>query len=171
MDTVIALGQAAPKITLPDLEGRQHSLQNYRGRVVILNFWSVDCGWCERVDPLLLPHLAAWGAQVALLTVAANANEPPEQLKTAATARGLPVVLLDARQTLANAFGAQTTPHFFVLDQEGVLRYRGAFDDVTFRQRTPTQAYLIPAVEALLQGRALDPADTPAYGCTLVRAT
>jgi thiol-disulfide isomerase/thioredoxin len=171
MDTVIALGQSVPKITLPDLEGRQYALQSYHGRVVVLNFWSADCGWCERVDPLLLPHLAAWEAQVALLTIACNPNETPEQLQAAASARGLPGVLLDANHKAADSFGAQTTPHFFVLDQHGILRYRGAFDDVTFRQRSPRRAYLVPAVEALLQGQAPDPADTPAYGCTLVRAT
>ena len=74
-----------------------------------------------------------------------------------------------ARQQVADLFGAQTTPHFFVLDQQGVLRYRGALDDVTFRQREPKNYYLHEAVQALLAGRLPEPAETPAYGCTIVR--
>jgi hypothetical protein len=72
-------------------------------------------------------------------------------------------------QGLVAEHGAQTTPHLFLIDPGGFLRYQGAFDDVTFRQRTPTQAYLYQAVEALLAGRLPDPAETPAYGCAIVR--
>ena len=47
--------------------------------------------------------------------------------------------------------------------------YRGAFDDVTFRQRAATRSYLKDAVEALLAGRNPDLAETAPYGCTIVR--
>jgi hypothetical protein len=56
-----------------------------------------------------------------------------------------------------------------VIDQAGLLRYQGAVDDVTFRQRTPTRYYLREAVEALLAGRQPQPQETPPYGCTVVR--
>jgi hypothetical protein len=64
-------------------------------------------------------------------------------------------------------YGAKATPHFFVIDGDGLLRYSGAFDDVTFRQRTPTHTYLKDAVEAVLRGEAPNPAQTPAYGCAI----
>ena len=66
------------------------------------------------------------------------------------------------------AYGAQTTPHLFVVDADGILRYRGAFDDVTFRQRTPTKVYLREAVTAVMEGRLPAPAETAAYGCAIV---
>jgi hypothetical protein len=56
-----------------------------------------------------------------------------------------------------------------VIDATGILRYRGAFDDVTFRQRTPARFYLKEAVEVLLAGKLPDPAETQPYGCTIVR--
>jgi hypothetical protein len=60
-------------------------------------------------------------------------------------------------------------PHFYIIDPKGVLRYQGAFDDVTFRQRVSRQAYLEKALEAVLAGGRPDPDQTPPYGCTLVR--
>ncbi|HEY3415300.1 MAG TPA: redoxin domain-containing protein [Armatimonadota bacterium] len=164
-----ALNIPAPTFALPDLDGNLISLESYLGKIVLLNFWSVDCGWSERVDRDLAPHLARWGADVALLPIESNDNERPEDVRRAARERGLPTVLLDAGQSVADLYGAQATPHFFLVDRAGILRYRGAFDDVTFRQRTPTQAYLIPAVDALLTNRLPAPADTPTFGCTIVR--
>ncbi|HEY3418494.1 MAG TPA: redoxin domain-containing protein [Armatimonadota bacterium] len=169
LSTPAALDRPAPPFALPDLDGDLHSLEDYLGKIVILNFWSSECGWTERVDRELAPHLACWGADVALLPIESNDNERLEEVRRAAKERALPTLLLDAGQSVADRYGAVTTPQFFVVDSAGVLRYRGAFDDVTFRQRTPTRAYLVPAVDALLAGAMPDPADTPAFGCTIVR--
>jgi hypothetical protein len=57
----------------------------------------------------------------------------------------------------------------FVVDRDGILRYRGAVDDITFRQRQATRFFLREAVEALLAGRQPDVGETPAYGCAIVR--
>jgi peroxiredoxin len=169
--TSLCLGQLAPGFTLPDLSGAPCRLEDYRGRLVILNFWSAECPWSKRADEQLARLLPGWGQAAALLTIASNANEPPDLLQRTALERGLAPILHDAGQRIADLYGAQTTPHLFAIDAAGILRYQGAFDDVTFRQRTPTQAYLKNAVEALLAGRLPDPAETPPYGCTIVRFT
>jgi hypothetical protein len=146
-----------------------YSLENGRGRLVLLNFWSADCPWAERADRELAGCLAEWGDRVRLWSIASNANEPVSQIEQAAAARGLPLVLLDEGNLVADLYGAQATPYFCLIDAAGVLRYQGAFDDVTFRRRSPERYYLREAVEALLAGRLPDPAFTPAYGCTIVR--
>ncbi len=163
-------GNPAPDFSLPDLDGKLHRLGDSRGRIALVNFWSAECPWAGRVDAGLLPLWKTWGGRVDLLPIAANANESDEMLAAAARQRGLPFVLRGSLEVL-NAFGAETTPHFFVVDAGGILRYAGAFDDVTFRQRTATRFYLKDAVEALLSGRLPDPALTPAYGCAVVRQT
>ena len=168
-ELILRIGEPAPSFELPDLDGVPHRLEAYRGRIVVLNFWSAECPWSERADRALQPLLEGWGSRVALLTIASNANEPLELLRHTAETRGLLRVLHDAHQEAADRYGAQTTPHLFVVDAHGLLRYQGAFDDVTFRRRTPTRNYLEEAVEALLPGRAPDPAQTPPYGCTIVR--
>jgi len=90
-------------------------------------------------------------------------------LSRVAAERDLPLVLHDARHQVADLYGAKTTPHFFVVDPQGILRYQGALDDTTFRKRTPSRFYLRQAVEAMLEGRSPDPGQTTPYGCTIVR--
>ena len=164
-----AIGQPAPGFTLPDLEGVSHALADQRGRIAVIHFWSAECQWCKRTDPALLELAHTWGEPVTLLVVASNANESQELLKEIAARRGLSPVLVDSGQRVADLYGAVTTPHVFIVDHEGILRYQGAFDDVTFRQRTPTRIFVQEAVAALLAGRPPEPAQTPPYGCSLVR--
>lgn len=162
-------GDLAPDFTLPDLEGKPHSLSDYRGRAVIVNFWSAECPWSERADNLFKQWLNGWGQRVALLTIASNANESPQQVAEISRQRGIAPVLLDSGCGLADAWGAQTTPHAFVVDESGILRYQGAVDDVTFRQREPKRFYVKEAVDALLMENLPEIVVSPAYGCTIVR--
>jgi peroxiredoxin len=162
-------GHPAPGFTLSDLDGHPHQLQDERGWIVIVNFWSADCPHAARVDESLLPLLKAWRGKVHLLQIASNGNEPREMLRAAARQRGLNLVLHDVDHQVADAYAAQTTPHFFVLDEQGLLRYQGAYDDVTFRQRTPTRNYVEEAVAALLNGSRPPVESVPPFGCALVR--
>jgi peroxiredoxin len=163
------LNQPAPDFELPDLAGQLHQLSNYRRRIVVLNFWSAECPHSERTDRYLLDLLERWEGQVVMLSVAANRSESAQRVAEAAETRRLPRLLFDSEQIVANLYEAVTTPHVFVIDRAGILRYRGAVDDITFRQRQATRFYLQEAVEALLRGHLPGLAETPAYGCTIVR--
>jgi len=167
----LELNQPAPEFTLPDLDGRIHMLSDYRGRIVIVNFWSAECPHSERFDADITARLPDWGADVALLSVASNANEPDEMLAAGARRRKIPLLLRDADQKVADRYEAQTTPHAFLVDRKGILRYRGAVDDVAFRQREPTRFYLQEAVEALLANRLPEITEVQPFGCTVVRYT
>ncbi len=158
-------GQPAPTFQLEDLDGRRIALEDFLERIVLVNFWSAECPWAERADQTL----TEWQDRIVLLSVASNANEPPELLRQVANARDLQVVLCDHDQRVADLYGAETTPHLFLIDTGGLLCYQGAFDDVTFRQRTPTRNYIEEAVRGLLRGRPVPVMETPAYGCTIVR--
>jgi len=163
------LDQPAPDFELPDLDGHPHRLSDYRGRIVVVDFWSCECPHSERTDRSLISTFVQWNDEVVLLTVAANRSESAEAVAEAANTRRLPRVLVDGEQSVASLYEAQTTPHAFVIDQEGILRYRGAVDDVAFRQKTPTRFYVEAAVEALLEGRPPEVRETPAFGCVIVR--
>lgn len=163
------INQPAPDFELRELTGGIHRLSHYRGVIVIVNFWSADCPHSERADHHLMEVVEKRNGGMILLSIAANRNESIQVLEDAARARRLPVVLIDVNQTVADLYGAQTTPHVFVIDQKGTLRYRGAVDDVTFRQRKATRYFLEEAIDALLDGRFPEMAETPAYGCTIVR--
>lgn len=163
------LNRLAPDFELRGLDGRLHRLSDYRGRIIIVDFWSADCPHVVRADASLRAASARWGEDVVWLAVASNANESPSALEDAARARGLPTVLLDAQHEVADAFAAQVTPEVFVIDREGVVRYRGAVDNVTFGQKKPTRWFVKEAVEALLAGESPNVAEVPAFGCSIVR--
>lgn len=163
------LNQPAPDFELPDLQGKFHKLCEYRGRIVILNFWSAECPHSARTDATILHLLEEWDGEVELLPIAANRNESLQVVEEAAKARRIPKVLIDAQHVVADQYGAITTPHLFVLDRNGILRYRGAVDDVTFRRREASHFFLRDAVESLLKGKVPELSETPAYGCTIVR--
>jgi peroxiredoxin len=159
------LNESAPDFELPDLKGISHRLSNYHGRIVIVNFWSCGCPQSERTDQALMPISVQWAEKVVILSIASNRNESTQSMEEISTVRHLPIVLVDADHFVADLYEAQTTSHVFVIDRDGLLRYRGAVDDVTFRQRKPTRFFLDEAVEALLEGHAPVLAETPAYGC------
>lgn len=163
------LNQPAPDFELTDIQGKCHQLSDYRGKIVIVNFWSAECPHSERADHSTMATLVQWNGQVELLSIAANRNESPQRVEEAAKTRCIPTVLLDREHVVADLYEAVTTPHTFVVDREGILRYCGAVDDVTFRHRTATRFYLEEAVEALLDGRLPETQETSAYGCTIVR--
>jgi len=163
------INHPAPDFELPDLDDRLHRLSDYRGRIVIVNFWSCECPHSERTDKAVMAMFVQWRDDVAMLSIASNRSENVEALKNAADTRRLPTVLIDAQCFVADLFEAQTTPHVFVIDREGILRYKGAVDDATFRKRTPSRFFLDEAVESLLEGQLPSVTESPAYGCTIVR--
>jgi peroxiredoxin len=163
------INQPAPDFKLPDLEGVLHTLCEYRGRIAVINFWSAECPHSERADRSTMACLVQWGEDVKLLSIAANRNESVEMVTVAARVRRLPIVLLDTDHAIADLYEAVTTPHVFVVDREGILRYCGAVDDVTFRHRNATRFYLEEAVESLLASRVPELQETIAYGCAIVR--
>lgn len=163
------LDQPAPDFELPDLEGHRRRLSDYRGRIVIINFWSCECPHSERTDRDILALCVQWPDDVVLLPVAPNAIETPQALAEGARSHHLPVVLADEGHAVADIYEAQTTPQVFVVGRDGTLRYRGAVDDAAFGRRRPTRFYLDEAVEALLDGRNPPVAETRPFGCAIVR--
>lgn len=166
---MLEINQPIPNVSLPDLNGKAHQLEEYRGKIVIINFWSCECPHSERTDKAILSICAKWQNSVELIAIASNCNESLSDIKKVAETRTIPQVWLDADCEVANLFEAVTTPHVFVIDRDGILRYQGAVDDVKFRQKVPTQFYLDEAVKSLLAGDLPEMQETSAYGCAIVR--
>jgi peroxiredoxin len=163
------INRLAPDFELRGLDGSIHRLSDYRGRIVVVNFWSMDCPHVTRTDALILAAMKRWGEDVVLLAIASNANESLSALENASRSRGLPTVLIDAKQEAADAYAAQVTPEVHVIDREGVVRFHGPADDVSFCQRVATRSYVEDAVDALLAGELPAVTEVPAFGCTIIR--
>jgi peroxiredoxin len=166
---VTLVGSPAPEFTLRDLEARRWQRSDLLGRIGVLVFWSCECAHVERFERDLQRLAPMWGAEVGVWRVASGANESVERLRQKAEALDVGPVLLDPDQAVADVLAAEVTPHVVVLDRQGIIRYLGAPDDVTLRQRHPTRSYLGEAVDALLRGALPDPAEVRAFGCVLVR--
>lgn len=164
-----ALNTPAPSFSLSDLSGVTHNLGEHLGRIVLLYFWSATCPWSVRADK----EIAKWPADIlsntVILRLAMNADEPTDDIRREAVSRVEGILLLDPERKTTDAYGALVTPEFFLLDRGGIVRYHGAFDDATFRRPAPTRPYAEAALRMLLAGGNPDPAETPAYGCAIVR--
>jgi peroxiredoxin len=168
MDPVSLVDQPAPPFTLPDRQGRLRRADEWRGRLTLFVFWSYECSHATRLDARL-HHLRQHGwSDVAVVRIACS----PESPGNGARGPGLEVsdpILIDEAQQVADLYAARVTPHVVVVDAEGIVRYIGAPDDVSLRQRTPTRSYLEDAVEALRAGRCPEPQAVPAFGCAIAR--
>ena len=162
----------APDFTLPILGGGRFTLSEHRGKIVVVNFWSAECPWSRRADVVLVYRHGTWGQKyVQLVGVASNANEPEEEIRHEVENRHIKYpILLDLDQRVANLYKAETTPQFYILDRQGVLRYTGALDDATAGRRRPKVIYVDRAVASLLQDKTPSPTVTSPYGCAIVRA-
>ncbi|MSP14967.1 MAG: redoxin domain-containing protein [Chloroflexi bacterium] len=170
-EITLELGESAPDFTLPDLQDKAYHLADFRGRLVVLDFWSAECPISEKYDPYFAAHYAAWqDLGVTFLAIDSNAGYTVAEMQRVAAERHLPFpILRDQGNKVADQYGALTTPHIYILDRQGCVAYQGAVDDTTFRKKAPTRNYLQEALRALLAGTQPEPAQTPPYGCTIVR--
>ncbi len=169
MDSITRIGSPAPNFELEDLEGERHSPRDEFGSILVLNFWSAECVHSQRADEEFEDLAKEWGEGVAFWCIASNENEDDELIRNAAAKNKFDRLLRDQHLAVADAYGAITTPHVFVIDEQGVLRYSGAFNDVSLRQRTPTRNYLREAVKAVQNGLVPDQSEIAPFGCAIIR--
>jgi alkyl hydroperoxide reductase subunit AhpC len=99
----------------------------------------------------------------------ANQNESQVEVEDHARSVGFPFpVMKDANNVIADRLGADYTPESFVIDREGVVRYRGRIDDAQNPARV-RQSSLRLAIDAVLAGRDAPTPETKAFGCTIKR--
>jgi peroxiredoxin len=165
------LNRLVPDFTLSLIDGGRFSLSDWRGFVVVIHFWSAECAWSRRADVLLVYRQLTWESKgVRIVALAANANENENEIRYEMQNRHIHYpVAIDFDHRMADLYKAETTPHFFVLDRQGMARYVGALDDATAERRDARTFYVDKAVTALLNNRSPDPAFAPAYGCDIVR--
>ncbi len=170
-------GSPAPAFTLPDPDGRSHSLAELldgkKGLVV-----AFVCNHCPFVIHLA-EAFGAFAARVAangIATVAISANDTtrypadaPDKMAAFARVSGWDFpYLYDESQEVAQAYAAACTPDFYLFDGEGRLAYAGQFDDSRpGKGESPTGSDLAAAVEDLLSGKPTPEPWYPSSGCSI----
>jgi len=110
---------ALPDIRVPNIEGHEVGLRSFRGRVVLLNFWTTWCSWCQRERPALEALHNQYQDQ-GLVVLAVNIGETAAQVKDYVAQHGLSFPhVLDPDTQVAAWFGVRGTPTNFLVDRSG----------------------------------------------------
>src|SRR5438552_1386723 len=132
------VGSAAPDFSAPDTNGKTHSLSQYKGKYVVLEWFNPECPFVKKhygSDNMQKLQQEYTGKGVVWLTIDSNAsgtegNITPDQAqkiiaswKTRQTA-----LLLDPEGKAGRAYGAKNTPNMVVINHEGKIVYEGAID-------------------------------------------
>ena len=168
-------GKPAPDFTFTDLAGKTQKLSDFRGKVVVLE-------WLNPACPYVVRHYrsgnmqstqtvaAADGAVWLQVNSTAMGDLDPEKSVEWQKKQGVVATayIRDQSGKLGRLFGAQTTPHCFVIGRDGTLAYQGAIDDQSQATQANTPAahnYVKAALAALKAGQSVEKATTQPYGC------
>jgi thiol-disulfide isomerase/thioredoxin len=121
-------GGATPALELADLTGKKHSLADYRGKVVLVNFWATWCTPCREEMPSIERLRASLGGQP-FAVLAVNLAEPESRIHKflEAVPLGFPI-LLDRDTRTTRAWQAKVLPATYIVGPDGAIRYRHVGD-------------------------------------------
>ena len=173
-------GSQAPDFKGTDSNGQSHSLSQYRGKYVVLEWANKGCPydqkhyrsgnmellqreWTSKGVVWLSVISSAPGEQGSVTS--AEENQYLKTMKAAPTA-----ALLDPDGTIGHLYQAKTTPHIFVIDPQGKLIYQGAIDDkptTDLADIRTARNYLNDALNAAMAGKPVAVASTRPYGCSV----
>jgi peroxiredoxin len=170
------VGDQAPAFSLQDLDGNTHSLADYGGKVVVLEWINPECPYSDRhAKEQTMTDLAAKHGEVVWLAINSTAPDHSNFLTKAehaewAEKRGIDyAILYDESGEVGHAYDAKTTPHMYVIDEGGKIAYNGAIDDDQAARKEPAERanYVDGALMAHQGGSSIDPASTRPYGCSV----
>ena len=177
-NAAVETGQEAPDFTVVDIEGNEHSLSDFRGKYVVLEWVNYGCpfvnkfysvGEMQRLQEEYTEQGVIWlticssrvGQQGYMTPEAARATNQEKGTKQTA-------YIYDPSGEVGRLYGAQVTPHMYVINPEGVLIYQGAIDSDRSANPANTAGAENYVVSALTQAKAGEEVSTPStrpYGC------
>lgn len=168
------VGKEAPNFTLKDVNGKEYKLSDYKGKNVVLQWINPQCPVCARVSSSGLveqmrKELKALDKDVVHLAINSTHNLTAEDSVKYLKANKLEelVALDDSAGEVGRLYGAKTTPHVYVIDSKGILRYSGAFDDDPSGRKSERVNYAVNALRQILAGETVMPEKTQPYGCNV----
>ena len=178
----LATGSSAPDFELPGVDGKNHKLADYQDPILVVMFICNHCPTSQLYEGRMKKLVADYAAK-GVGFVAINPNDPkavtPSELGYTDVSDGLEDMKIRAEyrhftfpylwdgetQRVAQAYGAQATPHIFIFDKQRKLRYDGRIDNSQRESLVKIQDARL-ALDALLAGQPVAVAHTPAFGCS-----
>jgi peroxiredoxin len=165
------VGKPAPAFTLKDETGKEHSLAQYQGKIVVLEWTNPECPFVQRhyKAKTMQNTLKEFDSKkVVWLAVDSTSHNNPGKSASWKKEQGFTYsVLQDPDGKVGKTYGARTTPHMYIIDEKGVLRYAGAIDDDPRGKSATPANHVKTTVNALLSGQPVPAATTEPYGCSV----
>ncbi|HEX4499004.1 MAG TPA: thioredoxin family protein [Thermoanaerobaculia bacterium] len=170
------VGDVAPAFTLKGVDGQTHSLADYKGKVVVLEWINPNCPVSNRhAREKTMTELSKQHGDVVWLGINSTSPSSGDFMKPAEhmaydKSYGINYpVLYDESGQVGHAYGAKTTPHMFIVGTDGKLAYNGAIDDDPPGRKAKADRlnYVGHGLDAEKKGASPDPASTKPYGCSV----
>jgi hypothetical protein len=173
-----SVGSPAPDFSLSDSNGSTHSLAEYKGKTVVLEWNNPECPFVKKhysSGNIPKQQAAAVSDGVVWLVINSGADGKQGHVDGGAANSFLAqydakptAYLFDANGKVGHAYGAKTTPHMFVIDGGGVLRYDGGIDSIPSTDKddlAKATQYVPQALRELKDGKTVSVATSQPYGC------
>ncbi|MET0626378.1 MAG: thioredoxin family protein [Pyrinomonadaceae bacterium] len=167
----LAVGAVAPDFTLPDADGREHTLASLKGKSgTVIIFVATKCPVSNAYNARMQKLADDFRAKgVNVVGINSNVSEPASEVKSHAAEKGLTFTMLkDAGNQIADRYDAQVTPEAYLLDASGKLVYHGRIDN-SRNGDSITSSELREAIEAVLAGKPVQKSEVKAFGCSIKR--
>lgn len=175
------VGKPAPDFTLTDINGQSHSLSSFKGKTVVLEWVNQECPFVvkhyEKSGNMPKTQKAALADGVIWLQInsghpGAQGDYAPDKVKAwmAKNNAASTAYFRDSDGKVGKLYDARTTPHMFVIDPQGVLRYAGAIDSIRSSKESDIEKatnYVSTALAELKAGKEVTTKTSTPYGCSV----
>lgn len=172
------IGKAAPEFMANDVDGNHVMLSDLKGKTVVLEWTNPDCPFVHKqydTGNMQTVQKQATADGIVWITIDSSAtgkegHYPAAELKKiyADKKANFTHLIVDEKSEIATLYGAKTTPHMFIINQDGTLVYQGAIDDKSGFDKEEVKTaknYVLTALADLKAGKAVATPSTKPYGC------
>lgn len=174
------VGEPAPEFSVVDANGNMHSLSDYEGKYVILEWLNHGCPFVrkhydgnnmQQMQNRYTEEGVVWLSVVSSAPGTQGYMEPDETLETMIENNAAPTaILLDVDGAMGRAYDARVTPHMYIISPDGTLEYNGAIDDkptARLRDLEDAHNYVDSAMASLRNDEPVEVRTSTPYGCTV----
>ncbi|MFV8256534.1 redoxin domain-containing protein [Bdellovibrio bacteriovorus] len=174
------VGAPAPDFNVTDANGKTHKLSDYKGKYVVLEWYNKDCPYVRKhYDSKNMQNIQSemTSKGIVWLSVISSAKGKQGYMPAADVVKNgtkeaskATAFLVDENGKMGKAYGAKTTPHMYLIDPQGVLRYNGAIDSNDSADPATiasSENYIIRAVASAEKGEKIAKETSKPYGCSV----
>ncbi|MCU0415476.1 MAG: thioredoxin family protein [Ignavibacteriaceae bacterium] len=174
------LNESAPDFKLTDSNGSEHSLSDFEGKIVVLEWINYDCPFVKKhYDSKNMQSLQEKYTEEGVIWLAIcssnkgkQGNFSAEEINKRSENHGakFTAYMIDEDGTVGKMYGAKTTPHMYIIDKSGKLVYAGGIDDkasTDIDDIKGSKNYVSLALDELLAGKTVSVQSSAPYGCSV----